>query len=150
MLGVYKEACVLAGEEVLGVMDAIADGTAENRLQNPDEATYEKKPQVADSWINWAEPAEAIDRKIRGMSPQPCVRFCWKKTLVYVHRVAFNADPVDAAPGTVVENRPLIKVATGRGVVTIRVAFRKKPLPGLWPGLGKRPEVGEVLPSGPA
>ncbi|MCF6283890.1 MAG: methionyl-tRNA formyltransferase [Candidatus Hydrogenedentes bacterium] len=148
MLGLYKEACELAGKKILLVVDSIADGSTTSTPQDPALATYEKKISEAESWIDWADAAAHIDRQVRGMSPQPCVRFRWRNNLVFVHRVVFDDTPVDAAPGTVVANRPLIKVATASGTLTIRVAFRKKPLPGLWPGLGKRPEVGEVLCSG--
>lgn len=149
MLGLYREACELAGEEVVSVIDKIADGSARAIPQDATQATYEKKPQVADSWIDWSQDAAFIDRQVRGMSPQPCVRFRWMKRLVFVHRVAYDATPVDAAPGTVLANRPLIRVATGCGTLIIRVAFRQKPIPWLWPGVGKRPNVGDVLDSGP-
>ncbi len=149
MLGLYKNACELAGHEIVGVLDSIADGTATSMPQDESLATYEKKTLVADSWIDWAATAEAIDRQVRGMSPQPCVRFRWKNVLVFIHRVLYSPTPVDAAPGTVLENRPLIKVATGEGTIRIRVAFRQKPIPWLWPGWGKRPEVGEVLDGPP-
>ena len=145
MLGLYREACELAGEKIVGVLDSIANGTVTAIPQDPSQATYEKKPSIAESWIDWTQPAEAIDRQVRGMSPQPSVRFRWRDNLVYVHRVVYSADPVEAPPGTVLENQPMVKIATGKGTLSIRVAFRKKPFPGLWPGLGKRPEVGEVL-----
>ena len=149
MLSLYRDACELAGREVVGVLDAIADGTATGTPQDISQATYEKKLGIADSWIDWHESAEAIDLKIRGMSPQPYVRFRWKGRTVLLHRVTFDPEPVDAAPGTVLANRPTLKVATGCGVVKFRVAFRQKPIPWLWPGFGKRPDVGEVLESGP-
>jgi methionyl-tRNA formyltransferase len=147
MLGLYRDACELAGKEVVAVIDAIADGTATSFPQDPALATYDKKPRVEDSWIDWSRTAEALDRQVRGMSPQPSVRFRWRDRMVYVHRVAFDAEPVDAEPGTVLQNRPLVRVATGQGTLTIKVAFRKKPVPGLWPGLGKRPDIGERLKS---
>ncbi len=145
MLGVYREACNLAGQEVVGVVDSIADGSAISVPQDVRQASYEKKPRTEDAWIDWEQSAEEIDRQVRGMSPQPCVRFLWRKCLVFVHRVNYDPTPVDAAPGTIIENRPLVKVATGKGTLTLRVAFRQKPIPWLWPGLGKRPEVGDVI-----
>ena len=148
MLSLYRDACELAGKEVVGVLDAIADGTAPSTAQDISQATYEKKLTINDSWIDWTESAEAIDLKIRGMSPQPYVRFHWKGRTILLHRVTYDSEPVDAAPGTVLANRPTLHVATGCGVVKFRVAFRQKPIPWLWPGFGKRPDVGEVLESG--
>lgn len=149
MLGLYREACELAGRTVVDVMDRIEAGTAEALPQDESQASYEKKLTVAASWIDWTMSAEAIDRQVRGMSPQPYVRFHWRGRLVLVHLVSFDPAPVEAAPGTVLANRPLLKIATGEGTITLRVAFRRKPVPWLWPGAGRRPAVGEVLPSGP-
>jgi methionyl-tRNA formyltransferase len=149
MLGLYRDACNLAGQKVVALMDQIEAGTAVATPQDESQANYEKRRQVADSWIEWSSSAEAIDRQVRGMSPQPYVRFRWRKHVILVHRVTIDPAPTDAAPGTVLANRPLVKVATGHGAVTLRVAFRQKPFPWIWPGFGSRPDLGEVLPSGP-
>ena len=72
------------------------------------------------------------------------------ETLVELGQLAaLVVQPVDARPGTVVAIQPLVKIATGRGTISLRVAFRQKPVPWIWPAFGSRPEVGEVLPSGP-
>jgi len=148
MLGLYREACDLAGAHVVSVLDSIADGTATATPQDESRANYEKNRTLADSWIDWFEPAEHIDRQVRGMSPQPCVRFRWRKRVIYVHRVAFDPTPVPDYPGTVIANRPWVVIATGRGTLTMRVAFCKRPVPWIWPGLVTRPDVGEVLEGG--
>ena len=148
MIGLYNEACRQSGAMIVDLMDRIEAGTVQATPQDTALATYEKRCTVADSWIDWNESAEAIERKVRGMSPQPYVRFRWKNHLVLLHRVSFDPHPTDAPPGTVLDNRPCITVATGSGTVSLRVAFRQKPIPWLWPGFGKRPDVGEVLASG--
>ena len=150
MLGVYRDACVLAGQKVEGLVNSLEVGDA---LRTPQAmavavASYEKRAQIADSWIDWSAPAEAIEVLVRGMSPQPFVRFRWRKQTILLHKVTFDPAPVDAPPGTVLASRPLLKIATGRGTVILHVAFRQKPIPWLWPGFGKRPDVGEELPSG--
>ena len=148
MLGLYREACELAGEKVEGLVTSLEVGDALRLPQPAEAASYEKRLQVADSWIDWAASAESIERQVRGMSPQPYVRFRWRKHAILTHRVTFDPQPVDAPPGTVLANRPLVKIATGEGTVALRVAFRQKPFPWIWPAFGSRPDVGEVLPSG--
>ena len=148
MLGLYRDACELAGARVVELMDRIAAGERPRLPQDHTLATYEKKRTVADSWIDWSNTAEAIDRQVRGMSPQPFVRFRWRHHLVIVHRTGFDPAPVEAAPGTVLANRPVLRIATGEGTLILRLAFRQKPVPWIWPGFGGRPELGEVLPSG--
>lgn len=149
MLGLYRDACELAGQKVEGMVNSIEVGDALRLPQARLTASYEKRMKIADSWIDWSAPAESIERMVRGMSPQPYVRFRWRKHLILVHRVTFDPAPVDARPGTVVAIQPLVKIATGLGTISLRVAFRQKPVPWIWPAFGSRPEVGEVLPSGP-
>lgn len=149
MLGLYRDACNLAGEKVVSLMDKIEVGSITARPQDVALATYEKRCKVGDSWIDWNESAETIDRLVRGMSPQPYVRFRWRNKVILVHRVTPDPTPVSEAPGTVLANRPAVTVATGKGTVTLRVAFRQKPMPWIWPGFGSRPDLGEVLESGP-
>lgn len=148
MLGLYRDACTLAGERIVEVLDQVEAGEITPIPQDDSRASYEKKCTVAGSWIDWTESAASIDRKVRGMSPQPYVRFYWCNSTVLVHRVTFDPSPVDAPPGTVLANRPFLKIATGSGTITLRVAFRQRPLPWVWPGPGRRPEIGDVLPSG--
>lgn len=149
MLGLYKDACELAGKKVEALLTSIEVGDAPRHPQPTTGATYDKRALVADSWIDWNDTAENIERKVRGMSPQPYVRFRWRKHVVLVHKVDFLAHPVQEAPGTIIANSPQVKIATGKGMIVLRVAFRQKPIPWIWPGLGSRPDVGEVLPSGP-
>lgn len=148
MLGVYRDACALAGQKVEGLINSLEVGDALRSPQTRGLASYEKRATIADSWVDWSASAEAIELLVRGMSPQPYVRFRWRKQIILLHKVTFDSAPVEAVPGTVLANRPLLKIATGLGTITLRVAFRQKPIPWIWPGLGGRPEVGEVLPSG--
>lgn len=148
MLGLYRDACELAGKKVEALVNSLEVGDGLRRPQSTEAATYEKRFQVADSWIDWTDTAENIERLVRGMSPQPYVRFQWRKHVILVHKVTFDPRPVTAAPGTVLVNRPVVKIATGSGVIILRVAFRQKPVPWIWPAFGSRPDVEEVLPSG--
>jgi methionyl-tRNA formyltransferase len=53
-----------------GVIDAIADGSARAHEQVGD-VTLAPKLGIEDGRIDWSEPAEAIDRRIRGVTPEP-------------------------------------------------------------------------------
>ena len=75
-------------------------------------------------------------------------RFRWRKRTILVHKVTFDPKPSCAVAGTVVANRPVVKIATGEGTIALRVAFRQKPVPWIWPAFRSRPDVGEMLPSG--
>jgi methionyl-tRNA formyltransferase len=49
----------------------LADGTAPRIPQNSADATYAPKLERDDGRINWSEPAELIERKIRAFNPWP-------------------------------------------------------------------------------
>jgi hypothetical protein len=72
-------------------------------------------------------------------------RFRYRGRTIYVARSEYNDDPVEAAPGTVLENRMIARIATGSGVLILRLAFTKWPVPWIWPAFWNRPRAGEVL-----
>lgn len=55
---------------LVGVIDAIADGSARAEEQTGD-VTLAPKLGIEDGRIDWNEPAESIDRRIRGVTPEP-------------------------------------------------------------------------------
>lgn len=55
---------------LVGVIDAIADGSARAQEQVGD-VTFAPKLDVEDGRIDWNTPAETIDRRIRGVTPEP-------------------------------------------------------------------------------
>ena len=142
---VYARACTLAGERVVAVMDRIAQEGLEGRPQDPDMATYEKKPLIEDARILWDQPAIRIDRMVRALAPSPMPWFVFRGRRIRVSHTEFDPSPVEAAPGTVLRNRPGVTVATQEGSISLTVALTSSPLPWLWPNPLSRPRVGEWL-----
>jgi len=149
MFDVYNRACALAQEKVLEVIDKIDAEGLQGTPQDHSLANYEKKPVIEDSWIDWRRPAEEIDRLVRAYAPSPMPRFRWRGRTVTVARCEFDSAPVEAAPGTVLRHWPVARVATGEGTLILRVAFCRRPVPWVWPAPWSKPEVGEVLETGP-
>lgn len=52
-------------------LELLATGTAPRRRQNNDEATYAPKLEREHGLIDWQEPADLIERKIRAFDPWP-------------------------------------------------------------------------------
>lgn len=142
VLSVYHRACELAGERVLDVVDRIARAGVRGRPQDPGRATYDKKIGDDGAWIDWTLPARDIDRVVRALAPSPMPRLAHGGRIIRVAKVEYSDTPVDAAPGTVIENHPLVRVAAGQGSVRLRVAFLYQPLPWIWPAPWNRPPVG--------
>ncbi|HEX2772035.1 MAG TPA: methionyl-tRNA formyltransferase [Micromonosporaceae bacterium] len=56
---------------LVGVLDAIEAGTAQARPQPADGVSQAPKLTVEDAQVRWAEPAFAVDRRIRAATPAP-------------------------------------------------------------------------------
>lgn len=149
MIEVYYRACELATETVVDVMDKIAAEGLVGVPQDESQANYEKKPTVEDSWIDWRLPARQIDAMVRAMAPSPMPRFQWRGRTITVARCEFDGTPVDAPPGKVLRHWPLVRVATGEGTLTLRVAFTRRPIPWVWPSPWSKAQVGEMLDKRP-
>ena len=141
----HRKLSNLAGEHVIAMLDAVERGGLDGTPQDPALATYEKAPKLEDTYIDWAEPAEAIDRRIRALTPIQRSRFWWRGRMVYVLRAQYNEKPVDAEPGTILRVRPRVTVATGKGRLTLRAAYTHVPLPWQWPAPWSAPRKGEIL-----
>ena len=83
--------------------------------QPADGVTYAEKIDKAEARVDWTDPADAVDRKIRGLSPFPGA---WSE--VGGHRVKFLASCVaqgNGAPGQVLDES--LTVACGTGAVEL-------------------------------
>ncbi|MFO7774716.1 MAG: methionyl-tRNA formyltransferase [Candidatus Hydrogenedentota bacterium] len=141
----HKKLSRLAGEHVLSMLDAVEEHGLDGAPQDPAFATYEKAPKLEDTYIDWAEPAETIDRRIRALHPIHRSRFWWRGRFVYVLRAEYDDTPVEAEPGTVLRVRPRVTIATGKGRLTVRAAYTSFPVPWRWPAPWSAPEKGDVL-----
>ena len=143
---VYLHACAIARGRVASVMDRIAREGLAGTPQDPSIASYDQKPTVNDSWINWERPAIEIDRLVRAMAPNPMPRFFHQGRLITVARTSFDPTSVPEAPGTVLRAQAPAVIATGEGTITLNVAFMSNPVPWIWPAPWAEPKVGERLP----
>ena len=145
LFSLYRRASEMAGVKVAEVMDRIEAEGLQGTPQNHALATYEKKRTIEDTWMDWTQPAEYLERMVRGMSPSPMPRFWYRGQVVRVANAVHDPAPVDAAPGTVLEKGPPARVATGLGTLQVRVAYVSSPLPWIWPSPWLHPEPGESL-----
>ena len=145
VLTVYQRSCAVAEEQVVSMIERIADDGIQAIPQEESKANYVKRPTIDDVWLDWSQPAIELDRLVRACSPSPMPRFRYRGRTIYVARTEYNDDPAGEKPGTVLSNRHLTRIATGAGTLILRVAYTKWPLLWLWPAFWNRPRVGEVL-----
>jgi methionyl-tRNA formyltransferase len=115
-----------AGAELLPrTLAQIAAGTAHERPQPAEGATYAKKIKPVEARIDWSRPAAEVDRQIRGLSPFPGAWFMAlsERGPVRVKALLSCVEEGHGAPGEALDPRLLI--ACGQGAVRILRAQRE-------------------------
>ena len=96
-------------------LDDWVSGLIAPSSQNDDEATITRLLKREDGLLDWSEPADAIDRRVRAFTPWPGTFTSWKgKTLKVLRGRAVPGD-YQAGPGTVCGEEGRVVVATGSG-----------------------------------
>ncbi|MDX6302119.1 MAG: methionyl-tRNA formyltransferase [Nocardioidaceae bacterium] len=120
----------VGGAELLvRTLDGIEDGSLEAREQPTDGVTLAPKVTVEDAHIDWAEPAAAVDRRIRACTPAPgaWTTFAGERLKLGPVRLEDGALP----PGEVDVSKSAVRVGTGTGSVLLGEvkAFGKRQMP---------------------
>ncbi|MEO8439368.1 MAG: methionyl-tRNA formyltransferase [Spartobacteria bacterium] len=114
----------IAPEAMLRALDLLATGKAARLPQPPVEATYAPKLTREDGLLDWSEPADSIERKIRAFDPWPgaFTRIAdptGKPRNLKLFRAAVSPREL-GAPGTITSpNESELFIATGRGALQI-------------------------------
>jgi methionyl-tRNA formyltransferase len=130
----FQKLYSLGLEAVLDAVAAIDDGSARPRPQDEALATFQGLVDDEVARIDWAQPAVAIDRLIRGCDPQPGAHAqrAGEVVRIYGSRLG-SADPA-GAPGTVMgfsDGRAVLAAAGGTvEVERVRIGSGGKLPPG--------------------
>jgi len=109
----------LSATLVLETLDQLHD--IEPRPQDHDAHTVAPILTKTDGRIDWSWPAQRIHDLVRGFNPWPMGQAEFRNQPIRVHetRVVADVDVGDALPGTVVQARKRLLVATGDGALEI-------------------------------
>lgn len=129
-------------------MDGLADGTVQP-VEQPDEGvSHAPKLTVADAMVRWGHPARAIDRMIRGCTPDPGAWTTFRGQRLGLGPVELiEPEHVSLRPGQVLADRRAVVVGTATGPVRLREvtpAGKRAMAAADW-ARGARIDVGEVL-----
>lgn len=98
----------------------LQNGTVTPQPQEEKEATYAPILKKEDGIIDWTQPAKAIERRVRGLSPWPSAYTHLKGKILKLHRAALLSREAAALPGEVVRaDREGFWVATGQGILSL-------------------------------
>jgi len=143
----------IGAELLIEAIGALESGTAPRTPQNHDEATFAPKLKKEDGLIDWMQPAEAIERRVRAFIPWPTAYTFLpasggaKMLRVLEARVVEG----DAGPGELLVERKTFRVGTGAGLLeVVRLQPEgKRPMTTAEFLAGRRVEPGTTL-GGPA
>ena len=98
-------------------------------VQDDNLATYAAKITKEDSIIDWSESAQAIERKVRALTPWPGASFDFKGELFKIRQASVVESPSGKQPGTLIE-APMV-IQCGKGALQINMIQRqgKAPMP---------------------
>ncbi|MGH8046810.1 MAG: methionyl-tRNA formyltransferase, partial [Chthoniobacterales bacterium] len=116
----HDRLAVLAPEALLDALDLLVAGNAPRIPQDDALATYAGLLQREDGRIDWAQPADVIERRIRAMDPWPAaftnVRLADGNSARLKIFQSIVEEGKSASPGTILETNasgPLIAAGTG-------------------------------------
>lgn len=111
----------LGGRLVVQALELAARGALKPIKQPDTGGTYARKIDKTEAAVDWTQPAELIERRIRAFDPMPGASASMVGQTVKLWRCRVDpAVPADAAPGTVLRaDEAGVVVACGQGVLRL-------------------------------
>ncbi|MET8093553.1 methionyl-tRNA formyltransferase [Micromonospora sp. NPDC005220] len=104
---------------LVAVLDAIDDGTARAEPQSADGVSLAPKLTVDDARVRWADPAFAVDRRIRACTPAPGGWTTFRDERVKLGPVVPVPDGPELKPGELLVEKS--RVLVGTATVPVRL-----------------------------
>lgn len=112
--GELLDRLAIAGADLMvATVSAIADGSARAQPQANQDATFAPKLITADAEVNWMHPALAIDRMIRGCTPEPGAWTTCQGDRLGMGPVVLRPDVDSLAPAELSITKKSVLVGTG-------------------------------------
>ncbi|MFV2100603.1 methionyl-tRNA formyltransferase [Micromonospora sp. LOL_024] len=132
---------------LVAVLDAVADGSARAEPQPADGVSLAPKLTVEDARVRWADPAFAVDRRIRACTPAPGPWTTFRGERIKLGPVTQAPDAPELGPGELLVART--GVVAGTATVPVRLgevrAAGKRAMPAADWARGVRVSGGEEL-----
>lgn len=118
----------IGSDLLIETLPTILEGKSQPIPQPEEGITYAEKLTKEEARINWAEPAELLDRKIRAFNPAPCAHTTLNEQLFKIWIARLTNEPSTKNPGTLEVKDGLLFVNTGSNlmeIITMQVAGKK-------------------------
>jgi methionyl-tRNA formyltransferase len=135
------------GLAIVEALDALAAGRAVFEPQDSARATYAAKLTKAEARLDWREPAELLERRVRALNPRPIAETSLDGAQLRVHAAEAVPAPAGAVPGTILRaDAAGIAVMAGEGALLLtRVQLPGRRVVGAGELANARPLPGKVL-----
>jgi methionyl-tRNA formyltransferase len=104
---------------LVATLDGIADGSLEAREQPEDGVSLAPKITIEDARVAWEEPAVAVDRRVRAMTPAPGAWSTYEGERVKLGPVLPDPGHDRLAPGVLAVGRSTVHVGTATDPVLL-------------------------------
>ncbi len=99
----YQKLALQGPPALLEALEGLANGTLAAEAQDDTLATYAEKLNKTEANIDWRQPAEVIERRIRAFTPWPGSQFTIKDALVKVHGAQWLNSAAAGPAGTIAQ-----------------------------------------------
>ena len=99
---------------MLEALDGVAGGKLTPRPQPEEGVTYAPKIRREEARLDWRQPANALERRVRAFAPAPGAWFSGGGERIRVLRAQAESEAPNVPPGTVIDDR--LAIACGNGV----------------------------------
>jgi methionyl-tRNA formyltransferase len=112
----------LGARAIVEVIESIAAGTARTEPQDPAFASYAAKIDKSEARIDWRQPAEEIERRVRAFNPRPVAECRWQGEQLRVWAAHVVEREITARPGAIIESASAaLAVACGINALALDV-----------------------------
>ncbi len=105
----------LGAEMMVRYLDEIISSKMKPIPQNDDESTYAPMIRKEDGRLDWQESADALDRRIRAMTPWPGATTMWQGKMLKIIKARLITATTDGLVGQVSRDGETAVVQTGNG-----------------------------------
>jgi methionyl-tRNA formyltransferase len=138
----------IGGRLLVGTLDRLQSGTAEEHPQDEAAATFAPKLRPEERLIPWDDEVASVLRRVRALAPEPAATTIFRGRGLKVFRAVAVQMPAGLSPGRVViaSGQGLAVSAADGAVALIEVGQEgRRRMSGAEFVRGHRPEIGEIL-----
>jgi methionyl-tRNA formyltransferase len=115
----HDKLAAISAEHINTLLTKITHEELPAMEQDKSKATYANKISKKEAKIDWTRPAEELERKVRAFNPFPVAYMTLNDTNIRIWEAGIKTNPENLKPGTILNSKSSLEVATGDGVLAI-------------------------------